>query len=188
MDDEQELLPEELDALLDDLQKGASAILPSSQQPAADFLGDLVQSARASQLDPHYMARLDQRLKRSAALMLTAGMTQAWRASLRASQPWRRLALAFASVILVSVLALSSMFGPRTQPLAITPPLPDSAWDGLAPAYLTSSLLLHETPSRINTTPGDKKETAAIQAVQAPDPPNTPLPMRTTPGEIPIRH
>ena len=113
MDDEQELLPDDLDALIDDLQKGSPITVPTSQQPAAEFLQDLVNSAHATELDPTYAARLDQRLKNNVTLIFPRGALQIWLASLHPGQPWRRLALALTSITLVSVLAISSMVSPR---------------------------------------------------------------------------
>ena len=187
MDDEQELLPDDLDALIDDLQKGSTIIVPTSQQPAANFLKSVVNSAHATELDPTYAARLDQRLKHNVTLIFPRGALQIWFASLHPGQPWRRLALALTSVILVSVLAISSMLSPRMQSVNLTPVLAYATLDSLAPNDRSLNIT-HEVAALSATSAGIAINTTALQAVQAPEPPHTPFPTRTASSEPSIYH
>lgn len=181
MDDQQELLPDDLDALIDDLQKGSTIAVPTSQQPAAEFLQSVVNSAHATGLDPAYAARLDQRLKNNAALLFPRGTLQLWLASLHPGQPWRRFALALTSVTLVGVLAISSMLSPRMQQVNLTPVLAYATLDSLAPndRSLDST---HEVAAL------SAASATALQAVQAPEPPHTPFPTRPASSEPSIYH
>jgi hypothetical protein len=187
MDDEQELLPDDLDALIDDLQKGSPITVPTSQQPAAEFLQDLVNSAHATELDPTYAARLDQRLKNNVTFIFPRGALQIWLASLHPGQPWRRLALALTSITLVSVLAISSMVSPHMQSVNLTPVLAYATLDSLAPDSLVSNST-HEVVALSATSAKIATNTTALQAVQAPEPPHTPFPTRTASSEPSIYH
>ncbi len=187
MDDEQELLPDDLDALIDDLQKGSAITVPTSQQPAANFLQSIVSSAHATELDSTYAAKLDQRLKNNAVLMFPRGTLQIWLASLHPVQPWRRLALALTSVTLVSVLAISSMLSPRMQSVNLTPVLAYATLDSLAPN--DRSLDSPHAVAALSATSARRATNATtLQAVQAPEPPHTPFPTRTASSEPSIDH
>jgi hypothetical protein len=187
MDDEHELPPDDLDALIDDLQKGSCVIVPISQQHDIDFLRDLVNSAQATELDPAYSTRLYVRLKKYVALLFPRGAMQIWWASLRPWHPWRRCALALTSIMLISILAISSIVSTHMHAVSLTPVLASNALDGLAPNHILPSTA-HEITLLSATRADIAANTTALLAVQAPEPPHTPLPTRTAPGDVSINH
>jgi hypothetical protein len=187
MDDEQEFLPDELDALIEDLQKGSSIDVPHTQQATTDFLHNLINTTHATALDATFETRLDRRLKKNAAILLPHGVRQIDMALAHPVHQWRNLALAITSVTLVSVLAISSMINPHTPSADLTPVIAYATQENLAPEGLStlSARTIAALPAtRSKTTAG----TAVLQVIQAPEPPHTPSPMQTDSDEPSIHH
>jgi hypothetical protein len=187
MNDEQELLPDDLDALIDDLQKGTPPMVPNAQQPEAAFVRNVVNAAHATTLDIHFANKLNARLKTDVALVFPRNQIQLRLAMIGIWQSWRGFALAFTSVILVSLLAISSMINPGVQPVGLTPVLAYATQDYQATDY--SSLdTTHDVASLTATDAQRHTDGTPLQAVQAPEPPHTPFPTLTARSEPFIKH
>ena len=186
MDDEQDFLPDDLDALIEDLQKGSTIDVPHTQQATTDFLGNLVSATHATALDATFATKLDQRLKKNAAILLPRGVNLIDLAPAHSVHQWRNLALAITSVTLVSLLAFSSMLSPHTPSTDLTPVIAYATQENLATEGL-STLPARTVASLPATSSKTTAGTAVLQVIQAPEPPHTPSPSRTDSDE-PTNH
>jgi hypothetical protein len=189
MDNAHDLPPEDLDALLDGLQKGKQVTLPNDQKPEGEFLGRLVDVARDVQLDDGYAARLEKHLRyRRPRIHQPMNLQKSILVS-RLQRPWRYMAMALCSLTLVIVLGLSSFVGSHISKEDISPTLPGFALDGL---YAGNSSLSLTTQSGAMSSPqarhDDVSGTLPVQIVQAPSPPHTPLPSRNTQDSTLLSH
>ncbi len=206
------LPPEDLDALLEGLQKGTPPLLPRDQRGEEEFLGKLVSSARGVRLDEGYTSRLEKHLRRmpTAAGTPAPGRKPEEVPAGRARQPWRRvrrvrhMAVAFSGVALAAMLGLSSLVGSHLPPAGATPPLLDWATNGLYAASVTTTATTATTAQESTLTAGaivsprsrpsrqgELGTPETVLAVQAPAPPHTPLPDRRpsdTVNAVPLGH
>lgn len=189
MDNEHELPPEDLDALLNDLQKGMPPTLPGAQQQEGDFLSKLVSAAHGAQLDEGYASRLEKHLTHGPARTCSSVPAQEWMLPARPQQPMRRMTLAITSIALVMVLGMSSMMGSRLPQASVAPSLPllESASSGVYTGY-TASPRQTSVFSSPQAQPGEDGGTLSVQAIQAPDPPHTPLPGHNALDATPLGH
>lgn len=187
-----DLPPEDLDALLEALQKGAPSFLPRDHHAEEHYLEELIHIARRANLDDGYAARLESHLRRTRSRAVPHPDLQV-RLPAHTRQSWRRMAVAFSVVTLVTVLGLSSVVVSRVPQISANAPLSNWYNGGLLaasalPPWQTETLGdLPRTGSGMQTTTSDAFTTPqddsistgtiySLYPVKAPAPPHTPLP------------